>query len=216
MKTYTFYLLRHGKAVSEPMILGSTDRPLTDVGISQAQECRKAFEQHPVEAVFSSSLTRALMTAQIVFPQQNALVLDGLREYGFGSFEGKRFTEVMPEKNGTDAPFSLEALLRFTAAGAPDAENRKAYLDRIFDAFCKILEGCMKANIRTAAIVSHGCTISTLMAAFSYPKFPSIDGWHCPNCGGFVVKTDPALWMRDRVVETAGRLELGKIEDFVY
>jgi len=203
---YKIYLIRHANATMEPIILGSTDRPLTPKGEQQAAECGKLLKSYPVDAVFSSPLKRAYQTAKASYPDKTPIIIDGLQEYGFGELEEKSCVQFFNE----DHSFDLDRVI--AAAGqAEGAEKQKDFLDRIFAAFSKIIESCMKTNVHTIAIFSHGGTISTLMAAFSYPKYESLNCWLPDNCSGYVLKTDPALWMRDRAVEKVGRIEFGKI-----
>lgn len=203
---YSFYLIRHGKAVKEPTIVGSTDLPLTEEGIEQCRAASKLLEKYPVDAVFASPLKRAVQTACLLYPGSDPVIIDGLREYDFGSLENVKFADVMKEPD-------LEKLTRLTRV-IPGAENKKEYAERIFGAFSKAVEGCMRAGIHKAAIVSHGYNIMTLMAAFSYPKLDTMFDWMVSNCCGYLLKSDPALWMRSRVMETAAEISRGELIAF--
>ncbi|HNX15267.1 MAG TPA: histidine phosphatase family protein [Oscillospiraceae bacterium] len=204
---YKIYLIRHANATTEPIILGSTDRPLTPKGEQQAAECGKLLKAYPVDAVFSSPLKRAFQTAKAAYPDKTPIIIDGLREYGFGDLEEKPYAQYFND----DRTFDLDRMLAI-AFDKHNAEKQKDFLDRIFAAFSKIIESCMKTGVCTIAVFSHGGTISTLMAAFSYPKYESLSCWLPDNCSGYVLKTDPALWMRDRIVENIGHIEYGRIE----
>ncbi len=204
---YKIYLIRHANATTEPIILGSTDRPLTSLGEQQAADCGKFLKAYPVDAVFSSPMKRACQTAKAAYPDKTPIIIDGLREYNFGDLEEKPYAKYFND----DKTFNLDRMLAI-ACEQHNAEKHKDFLDRIFGAFSKIIESCMKSDVHTIAIFSHGGTISTLMAAFSYPKYESLSCWLPDNCGGYVLKTDPALWMRDRTVENIGRIISGRID----
>ena len=86
MKTYTIYLFRHGltKGNLNAQYIVHTDLPLTTDSISQLKSI-KAHEHYPkVDAVFSSPLKRCLDSAKIMFPENNALVIDDFIEYNLG------------------------------------------------------------------------------------------------------------------------------------
>ena len=51
-------------------------------------------EYPQVDAVFSSPLKRCTETAKVIYPDRNPIVLDDLREYDFGEFEGKTAEEL--------------------------------------------------------------------------------------------------------------------------
>lgn len=59
----------------------------------------------------------------------------------------------------------------------------------------------MKSGVHEAAVVTHGVVIMTLMQTFAYPKRETMFDWRCANGGGYLLRTNPALWMRDRVLE---------------
>ncbi len=202
---YKIYLIRHANATTEPIILGTTDRPLTPKGEQQASECGRLLKSYPVDAVFSSPMKRAYQTAAAAYPDHTPILIEGLREYGFGELEEKPYAQYFNDKT-----FDLDRMLA-VARKTHNAEKQKDFLDRIFGAFSKIIESCMKTGVHTIAVFSHGGTISSLMAAFSYPKYENLSCWLPDNCSGYVLKTDPALWMRDRAVENIGRIAYGKI-----
>ena len=127
---YKIYLIRHANATAEPIILGSTDRPLTPKGEEQAAECGRLLRAFPVDAVFSSPLKRAWQTAKAAYPDKTPILIDGLREYNFGELEEKSCLQFFNE----DKSFDLERVI--AAAGkAKGAEKQKEFLDRIFRHF---------------------------------------------------------------------------------
>jgi probable phosphoglycerate mutase len=93
--------IRHGETHwnVDSRIQGQLDIPLNALGRSQASRLAQALKDEPVRAIYASSLTRAWETAQYL---GRALVLDvvpelGLRERGFGDFEGKTFAEIQTD-----------------------------------------------------------------------------------------------------------------------
>jgi broad specificity phosphatase PhoE len=79
---------------------GHTDTPLSDEGRLQAQALAKHLKKAKVDLIYSSPLSRALETAQIVFPNREIIQDDRLRELNFGEFEGFTNAENMQHTKG--------------------------------------------------------------------------------------------------------------------
>lgn len=90
--------IRHGETSwnVDARIQGHLDIPLNDVGLWQAQRAGAALADESLDAIYSSDLQRALVTAQSVgHSTQCAVHADtGLRERCFGSFQGRTFQEI--------------------------------------------------------------------------------------------------------------------------
>ena len=91
-------LVRHGdtEANSNERYWGSSDVKLSAAGFRQADRLRRRLAAETIDAVYSSGLSRALVTAEtIVWGRQLKVVTCAeLREIDFGKFEGLTFTEV--------------------------------------------------------------------------------------------------------------------------
>jgi broad specificity phosphatase PhoE len=92
-------LVRHGITAWNVtgQFQGHTDTPLSDEGRLQAQALAKHLKKASVDMVYSSPLSRALETAQIVFPNRNIVQDDRLKELNFGDFES--FTQLENEQH---------------------------------------------------------------------------------------------------------------------
>jgi probable phosphoglycerate mutase len=90
--------IRHGETAwnVDTRIQGQLDIPLNETGRWQAQRLSVALAEETIDAVYSSDLLRALQTAQAVAAGNGrGLATDtGLRERGFGEFEGMTFKEI--------------------------------------------------------------------------------------------------------------------------
>jgi 2,3-bisphosphoglycerate-dependent phosphoglycerate mutase len=94
--------IRHGETAWNVVtrIQGKLDIGLNDTGRSQAQRLGAALAKNqasePITAIYSSDLWRAYDTALSISQAVNVPVVsdEGLRERGFGIFEGKTFDEV--------------------------------------------------------------------------------------------------------------------------
>jgi len=98
--------IRHGETTwnVDTRIQGHLDIPLNDTGHRQAERMALALKDSPITAIYASDLTRAWDTAHYL---GRALGLDvtreeGLRERGFGEFQGKTYAEIeasLPEQS---------------------------------------------------------------------------------------------------------------------
>lgn len=97
----TLLLARHGRTVwhAEHRYAGVSDIALTDEGRRQAVRLGEWAARHPVDAVWTSTLSRAVETAE---PACEALGLPPMREHGlrecdFGVLEGRTLEEFAAE-----------------------------------------------------------------------------------------------------------------------
>ncbi len=91
--------IRHGETAwnVDTRIQGHLDIPLNDTGRWQAQRLARALAaRDTIHAVYSSDLQRAHATAQAIAQATGAPLAThpGLRERGFGLFEGKTYVEI--------------------------------------------------------------------------------------------------------------------------
>ena len=73
--------------------IGITDEPLCQSGIELAKQASDAIKDR-AEAVYCSPLKRCVETAEILFPNSNAVTVAQLRECSFGIFEGMTHAEL--------------------------------------------------------------------------------------------------------------------------
>ncbi|AVH58735.1 MULTISPECIES: histidine phosphatase family protein [Streptomyces] len=97
----TLLLARHGQTIwhAENRYAGISDVPLTDEGRAEAQALGRWAAAHPVDAVWTSTVARAMATAE---PACSALGLTphrepALRECDFGVVEGRTLAEFEAE-----------------------------------------------------------------------------------------------------------------------
>jgi broad specificity phosphatase PhoE len=97
----TLYFLRHGETTSSQTggYCGTLDPDLTPEGFQMAEDFAEAYESLPWAAVFSSPLRRAVATAKPLCRAAgiSMQLKEGLREIGYGQWEGKTPEEVNRE-----------------------------------------------------------------------------------------------------------------------
>jgi probable phosphoglycerate mutase len=79
---------------------GNTDIALTELGRKQAQAVGAAFEGRQFELVLTSPLSRALETCRLAGFGDLAEQRDGLREWDYGAYEGRKTIEIREEVPG--------------------------------------------------------------------------------------------------------------------
>lgn len=97
----TLYLMRHGQTLFNlrHKVQGWCDAPLTDFGIYQAKVAGKYFKDAGItfDDAYSSTQERACDTLELVtdgkLPYKR---VKGLKEWNFGTFEGKAKTSIRP------------------------------------------------------------------------------------------------------------------------
>lgn len=153
------YCVRHGESAfnAEARIQGQTDVPLSPLGLRQSEALAEALSQLPIEAVFSSPLSRAAQTAR---PVAEALKLElffeeRLQELNAGVFQGRTWDEVSVEYP--------EAAARWKSHDpdyvVPGGESRRQLMHRGRAA----LEAIREHGYRQVVVVAHG---GVLAAAF--------------------------------------------------
>jgi len=135
----TLLLARHGETTwhAENRYAGSTDVALTELGIAQGEQLGRWAESQPIDAVYASDLSRAVITAT---PAATALGIPltidpALREVHFGRGEGLTSAEMR-------TAFPVEAA-RFVAnpgtVPLPEGESGEAAVERAWGALERIV-----------------------------------------------------------------------------
>ncbi len=160
------YIIRHGQTNWNiaKKIQGRQDIPLNERGRYQAGCLKKAMEDRPVTAVFSSPQIRAMETAKAVASSSGSVVIPvkDLMEINYGSWEGKTEEELLQEDR---------ALYEAWWSHPAEQHLREA------KASARSMSACQKAwkEIKPqltgdAAIVAHGGLLAHFMESFSATK----------------------------------------------
>ena len=150
------YLIRHGETHwnVEQRILGATDIGLTETGRLQARALREAFSDRPIHAVYSSDLSRAYQTAEILAAPHHLEVRThtGLREMNQGELEGMTFEELRDQR-----PEFLESWRQDPSTVViPGGESLIQLQERAWSALKEVVESHPGDTI---ALVSHNLAI---------------------------------------------------------
>ena len=159
----TLLLVRHGETDwnAEGRLQGHTDRPLNDYGRRQAAALAETLAGDGIDAVYSSDLSRARETAEIVAGRLGLPVVlePGLREKNWGSWEGL-------------TPMERDAV---EYAG----ESTEAHRERTLRSLREIAERHPGERV---LVVTHGGSMRRAQAAvtgFALPVIENCGVWPC-------------------------------------
>ncbi len=208
MITYKIHLIRTGSTSANPWkrYVGQSDIPLCDKGREALEQLRQEFTYPPVQAVYASPLGRCIETADILYPDHQPIVVEGLKDMNLGTFEGKTFDELRGE----------EAFSRWLADSfkntAPGGEKTEDFTARVVTALDGVVRQMMERKTQSAAIITHGGVVMSLMAAIALPRLP-LHQWAANNGCGYTLLTSAQMWMRDRCAEVFSFIPDQSIED---
>ena len=196
MKSYTLYLFRHGltKGNLNAQYIGHTDYPLSTFGIDELKKIRTKHNYPEVEAVFVSPLKRAMQSADIMFPNNNKVVIDNFIEYNFGEFEECTADDL---KDNEDFKAWLHGDMY---ARPPFGESNAEFVQRICKAFEQVVNGCVSTGCQNFAIVAHAGVIMTILSCYGLPEAPMAH-WQMDAGYGFKLRITPSLWMQSNKIE---------------
>lgn len=173
-------LVRHGETdwnVAKK-IQGSTDIPLNETGINQAEKLAEtlAMRNIPIQGIYTSKLKRAADTARIAAEKLGVVckVLEGIEEINFGLWEGISWDEVaekFPEEYRV-----WRQNRRYEHP--PKGESYQELLERVVKALQKLIRELYQEDINLQTekhqkekqegdivVVTHSADIMTLMSA---------------------------------------------------
>jgi broad specificity phosphatase PhoE len=156
----TIFLARHGESDwnVEERFQGHSDRPLTERGRKQARALADLVGAEKIDAVYTSPLSRARETAEIVAARAGleAVALPELREVDTGSWSGLSRADVE-----TRFPEGF-ARWRSGGSGWEDGESYDEMAERVIGALRKIAEDHPDGRV---LVISHGGPIRAIHAA---------------------------------------------------
>jgi 2,3-bisphosphoglycerate-dependent phosphoglycerate mutase len=171
-------LARHGETDDniEPIrVQGFTDTPLNDTGRRQAAALAERMAGAGIMSLWSSDLSRARETAEIVGARLGLAVrLDPrLREANRGEWEGRRFIDIEREQP--------EAYAAWRRAGEgwrfPGGESLRDQLDRVSAA----VEDVRREGELPALVVCHGGSIRVMLCARDPRGLAAFHEFEVPN-----------------------------------
>jgi broad specificity phosphatase PhoE len=152
-------LVRHGitKLHESDRFWGKTDIPLSKTGIKQAEKLRDRLAADKIDVIYTSTLRRARVTAEIIASAHKVAVIpcEELCECGFGYIEGLTFEEIKRLH-----PALAQALIDRRAVDFPGGESIEQLNDRVKN-FLQQLERHEPGE--TVLIIAHGGPIRVMI-----------------------------------------------------
>ena len=150
------YLVRHGETDwnKASKIQGRIDTELSAYGVEQAQKLAKRLTSEEINVIYSSSLQRALRTAEIIADYKNCSIQksDKYHEICLGPWEGLTINEIQ-EKYSEHLWTYREDPANFNLPGA------ETFLELTERTYSAILDIVNKHDGKNILLVSHGTTI---------------------------------------------------------
>jgi broad specificity phosphatase PhoE len=158
------YLVRHGKTefnrggAGRDIIRGHLDKPLTQEGLAQARKLGRELSETEMREVYTSDLSRARRTAEIVANYQRRHVkvdpTQDLRSWDLGpQFEGKPTDRETVNR--------IRSLVKNHGEQPTGGENFKAFVDRVLGYVKPIFAKAEREGL-VCAIVAHGRTLQVI------------------------------------------------------
>jgi probable phosphoglycerate mutase len=170
--------IRHGETAwnVDTRIQGQLDVPLNERGRDQARRLGQALAGERLHALYASDLARAHETASAVARHTGVPVMPerGLRERGFGIFEGYTFKEI--EQRWPDA--SQRWRKRDPEFGPEGGETLIDFYERAVAAASELAARHLG---QTIALVAHGGVMDCLYRAASRITLQAPRTWHLGN-----------------------------------
>jgi len=162
------YLIRHTQAEGNlyKVMQGHWDGDVTELGLREIDALAERFKNEKIDAVYSSDLYRAFLTAKTLTRYNNLQVIRDrrLREINMGSLEGRFFGNVMH-----DDPDCMMKFIRSPWEWqCADSETLDQVAARALPAVRELAE---KHEGQTIALVSHGVTIRCILTGLlNFPR----------------------------------------------
>lgn len=188
----TLYLIRHGQTANNLKCTfngAESDQPLNETGLRMAAALTEAFADVPLDAIYSSPIRRAYMTAEGVRGSRDMEIITDpdLAEIYFGKWDGMTFPEIKrcyPDL----AKRWIRGDARFRAPSANECSRDVAA--RVFRAVLRIIRA---HRGETVAITSHGFALHmwlTRALGLPIPKYRRIAGLHNTAYGVIEIEDD--------------------------
>lgn len=162
MSKLNLYLVRHGQTAAsrENRFSGHVDPPLTSAGLAMADSLAAAYGAMPWSAVYVSPLLRCRQTAEPLCARAKVtpIVEEGLKEIGYGEWEGLKQDEVRERFPEAFAYWAHDVASR----GTPGGETAFQVAARAMAAVERIRVKHTEGNV---LIVSHKATLRIVVCA---------------------------------------------------
>jgi 2,3-bisphosphoglycerate-dependent phosphoglycerate mutase len=174
-------LLRHGQSEWNRLNIftGWVDVPLSSEGEKEAEKAAQALKDYQFDAVFTSTLSRAQKTAQIVMKDRNmppVFCSEALNERRYGDLEGKNKDE-MRKIYGKE---QIHIWRRSFSERPPKGESLKDTCERVLPYYKKEIEPRLLKG-QSILICAHGNSLRALIKYLEHLSDESVVDLEIPT-----------------------------------
>ena len=166
----TIYLVRHGQTEwnEKQITQGQSESPISKIGIRQAEKVGDQFKHIEFCAIYSSDLSMAHRTAEIIKLDRKLVIQKSksLRGRSYGSFEGKNVDVYKNTlKNKLEERETLSENEYDSFRLAPSIETNEELVTRVMKKLKNIATMHLNGNV---LIVTHGGCIKNFLIKIGY------------------------------------------------
>ena len=191
MQATRIIAIRHGETAwnVDTRLQGHLDIALNTTGIWQAGQVARALAGEAIDAIYASDLLRAWQTANTIAHATEAPLLPhpGLRERGFGSFEGKTYAEIETEWPEASAMWRK----RVPDWAPPGGESLQTMRERVASTLNTLAQQHIGGQI---VLVAHGGVLDMLYRLATSQELQAPRSWLLGNAA-----INRLLWTPDGV-----------------
>jgi probable phosphoglycerate mutase len=178
MQSTRIIAIRHGETAWNvaTRLQGHLDIELNTKGVWQAAQVAQALAGEPIDAVYASDLLRAWQTANAIAHATGAPLVakPGLRERGFGTFEGKTYAEIAAQWPNESEVWRK----RVPDWAPPGGESLIAMRERITSTVNALAAPHIGGQI---VLVAHGGVMDILYRLATGQELQAPRSWHLGN-----------------------------------
>ena len=157
--TTEFVVVRHGEtdANLNGILQGQSDVPLNELGLRQAEAVAERLQHEHFDHIFSSDLSRAMVTAQTIarFHSLPVVGLRALREWNLGVLQGGRWADLAEKYPEVDRAFREGS----TEVKVPGGESISDLHQRVADCLDELAD---RYEGKRLLLISHGGAIKQM------------------------------------------------------
>ncbi|MEE1244577.1 MAG: histidine phosphatase family protein [Acutalibacteraceae bacterium] len=196
MRTLKIHLIRHGAtdANYKGQYIGcKTDLPLAPEGLNELRLLKDDIDYPEIQKLYSSPLLRCKQTGAVLYPDMPITLVENLKEYDFGDFEGKTARELELHPNFKDWTSGK-------LTSPPNGEDNTEFIKRLCLGLRQIIVDMLNEGIESAGVIMHGGAIMMLLGACAVPQRRPVE-WTADNGQGYSLLVTPSLYHKSGIVE---------------
>ena len=180
-------MIRHGKTEGniKKWYYGEMDIPITNIGVDEITNlvAEGKYPDSTGKNLYTSGLLRTEQTFFLIYGNAEHKVINAMREYSFGIFEGKAYEDLK------DVPEYIEWVEDQVSGGCeyeiPEGESLVGFDNRVNDGFKKLLQ-----MGEDSIVVCHGGVISAIMGRYFSEEKKHIFDWVPDPARGYALIFD--------------------------